>query len=200
MDIVLCGVGGQGVLLLAEVAARAAMEAGLDVKQSEVHGMAQRGGSVVVHLRIAPRVLSPLIRRGGADVLLALEPLEGLRYLHFLKRGGVALVSDCKIPPLDVLLGKAAYPDDWRERMGEVAGRVVVVPALEIARKAGAARAMNMAMAGALSALLPFDRQIWEGAIRASVPPKTLEANLRAFEEGRRLVKKVLGGDVLDLG
>jgi len=185
-DVVLAGVGGQGNVLSARILAETAMRAGYQVKTSEVHGMAQRGGSVVCMVRWGEEVYSPLIPRGRADFLLAYELLEGLRFLEYLRPGGTAVVNDYRLDPLPVLRGDADYPEDALDLIQEAAGKCVVLRARDLAEKAGSARAVGTVMLGALSVFLQFPEITWEESLRQRVPPRALEANLRAFELGRK--------------
>ena len=184
-SVLLAGVGGQGVLLASEVLAEAAALAGNEVKKSEVHGMAQRGGSVVSHLRFGREVFSPLIPRGGADFLVSFERLETLRYLDMLHRDSLVLVNDQRILPLPVSVGKAAYPEDVEERLRLAGVRARFVDGQGRARAAGNAKAVNAVVLGALSALMSIERGIWEQALRRQVPARLLDVNLRAFALGR---------------
>jgi indolepyruvate ferredoxin oxidoreductase beta subunit len=183
-SVLLAGVGGQGVLLASEVLAEAAAIAGNDVKKSEVHGMAQRGGSVVSHLRFGPQVHSPLIPRGGADYLVSFERLETLRYLEYLHRGSVVLVNNQEILPLPVSVGKARYPAGIEDRLAATGVRSVFVDGHAIALAAGNAKAVNAAILGALSAILSFAPEVWQEALRRQIPARLLEVNLRAFALG----------------
>jgi indolepyruvate ferredoxin oxidoreductase beta subunit len=184
-SVLLAGVGGQGVLLASEVLAEVASLAGNDVKKSEVHGMAQRGGSVVSHLRFGAEVFSPLIPRGGADYLVSFERLETLRYLDSLHAGSVVLVNDQRILPLPVSVGKAAYPADVEERLRAAGVRAYFVDGRGLADKAGNAKAVNAVILGALSAIMAFAPELWENALRHQVPPRLIDVNRRAFALGR---------------
>jgi len=184
-SVLLAGVGGQGVLLASEVLAEAAALAGNDVKKSEVHGMAQRGGSVVSHLRFGREVFSPLIPRGGADFLVSFERLETLRYLDMLHRDALVIVNDQRILPLPVSVGKAAYPADVEERLSAAGARARFVDGHGLALAAGNAKAVNAVVIGALSAAMSFDRALWEEALRRQIPARLLDVNLRAFALGR---------------
>lgn len=188
-DVLLAGVGGQGNVLSARILAETAMRAGYQVKTSEVHGMAQRGGSVVCMVRWGEDVHSPLIPRGRADFLLAYELLEGMRFLDYLRPGGTALVNEYRIDPLPVLRGDAAYPEDALDHIRGAAGKCVVLRARDLAVEAGSARAVGTVMLGALSVFLEFPAQAWEDSLRKRVPSRVLEANLRAFELGRKEVE-----------
>jgi indolepyruvate ferredoxin oxidoreductase beta subunit len=184
-SVLLAGVGGQGVLLASEVLAEVASLAGNDVKKSEVHGMAQRGGSVVSHLRFGAEVFSPLIPRGGADYLVSFERLETLRYLESLHAGSVVLVNDQQILPLPVSVGKAAYPADVEDRLRAAGVRACFVDGRALAQAAGSAKAVNAVILGSLSAIMDFAPALWETALRRQVPPRLIDVNLRAFALGR---------------
>ena len=188
-NILICGVGGQGVLLFSDVLSGAALAAGLDVKKSEVHGMAQRGGSVTSHVRYAPKVYSPLIEEGTADFLVAFEQLEALRYLHFLAPRGRVLMDTLQVKPMPVLLGAAEYPKDVVERVRAGAKKVHVVEAYKKAKELGETRAQNVVMLGALSHLLSIPEATFQDVIRQSVKAKFVDLNLQAFQAGRKLLK-----------
>lgn len=185
-DVVLAGVGGQGNVLSARILAEAALSMGYDVKTSEVHGMAQRGGSVVCMVRWGEKVHSPLIEVAKADFLLAFELLEGLRFLRYLGGEGVAIVNDYRLDPLPVLRGDAAYPENAMETIRSFAARTVELDARELAAQAGNPRAAGSCLLGTLSLFLDFPTGLWEESIRGSVPPKAVEVNLKAFESGRK--------------
>ena len=194
VDILVCGVGGQGVLLLAEVLGTAALRDGLDARVSEIHGMAQRGGSVVCHVRVGQGpIYAPTIMDGSADVLLALEPVEALRSLRFAGPQTLALVSTRTIRPTMVSLGLAKYPglEEIRRALEEACARTIFVDALRLAEEAGSPLAQNMVMAGALHATgrYPASREALLEAIGELVPPRYVEVNLKAFELGERAVK-----------
>lgn len=181
-SIVIVGVGGQGTLLASRILGALAAELDLPVKVSEVHGMAQRGGNVITHVRIGEGVHSPLIEPGGADYLLAFEQLEALRALPYLKPDGTVIANTRKIAPMPVVTGSAAYPEDILDALA--ARRAVFMDALALAREAGDARAVNLALLGALCRLTGTDRALWRKAIEASVPEKFLCVNLTAFQMG----------------
>ena len=187
-NILFSGVGGQGILLASELTAHAQLAAGFDVKKSEVHGMAQRGGCVTSHVRYGRKVYSPLAKRGGVDIIVSFEKLESLRYLDYLKPGGLVLVNDEEIYPPSVSLGEADYPEDiyeiLRARLG--AENVKVVSGPELAAKAGNRRAVNTVMLGAVSRFIPgIDAGDWKRVLTEMLPEKIVEANLRAFDLGR---------------
>lgn len=183
-DILMVGVGGQGTILASRVLAGAAREAGYDIKVSEVHGMAQRGGSVVTQVRLGEKVYSPLIAEGGADIILAFEKLEALRHMSFLKPGGTVIVNDQEIPPVPVLAGAAKYPAGIIDYIRSVAKNTVVVKALDIAAKCGSARATNIVLLGVLAKNLPIERELWERALAGRVRARFLEVNKAAFAAG----------------
>ncbi len=187
MDIVIVGVGGQGILTSSMILAKAAMKAGLNVVSSEVHGMAQRGGSVEVHVRIGD-VLSPLIPPGNADVMIALEPVEALRFSKYLNENSVVIVNTRKIVPTTVNLGMADYPDldTILENLRSVTEEIYPVNASEIAENLGAIQATNVVVLGMLAKLveLPFSYEYLEEAVKDVLPPKLHEMNLKALKAG----------------
>jgi indolepyruvate ferredoxin oxidoreductase, beta subunit len=190
-NFMLAGVGGQGTILASNVLAEVGLAAGFDVKKSEVHGMAQRGGSVNTHVRWdAERVYSPLIGLGEADLLLVFEEAEALRYAEYLKRDGAAVVNRQAILPITVTSGGAHYPTEEQVRAvySAVTDRLHVVPGEAIAQELGNARVANVVLLGALSALLDLPPDIWLQVIEARVPPKHLEVNREAFTRGRKAV------------
>ncbi|MEO0082717.1 MAG: indolepyruvate oxidoreductase subunit beta [candidate division WOR-3 bacterium] len=186
MNIIVCGVGGQGVLLFSDLIGNIALAAGLDVKKSEVHGMAQRGGSVTTHVRYAPKVYSPLVEEGSADLVVAFEKLEALRHVHFLAGNGWLVYDPHRIDPLPVLLGLVERPTDalLDERIMARAPRRLVVSAFEAAREIGDPRVQNVVMLGAVSRLLEFPRSVFRDIIRLQVKPGFVDLNLRAFDRG----------------
>ncbi len=184
-NVLLSGVGGQGVILASYVLSQAAMAEGFDVKQSEVHGMSQRGGSVVSHLRFGAKVASPIVSMGTADLLLSFEPLEALRYYNWLQPGGLLIYNAIKVNPSTVAAGLATYPDDIDARISAAWPNSRKVDATSLAEQAGTAKAANMVLVGAISSRLPFADDTWRAIIAKVVPPKTVEANMRAFELGR---------------
>jgi indolepyruvate ferredoxin oxidoreductase, beta subunit len=184
-DLVIVGVGGQGTLLASKILGRLALDAGLTVKVSEVHGMSQRGGSVITHVRVGENVHAPLVSPGNADFLLSFEALEAARAAACLKPDGVAIVSTQRISPMSVITGAAKYPDDPLADPA-LAGRVVErADALTLAMEAGSWKAVNLVLLGMLSRRLPFPEEAWKKAIAVSVPRSTLETNIRAFQSGR---------------
>jgi len=184
-NVFLAGVGGQGVLLAGEILCLGLVEAGFDVKKSEVHGMAQRGGSVTSHVRYGPKVFSPLIPRGEADILMAFEALEGLRWLDFLKKEGLILVNRQEIKPTTVTSGRMKYPENIYDLIREQHPQTRVVDGLGIARRAGNVRSVNSALVGAVSRELEVPENTWKRVIKGRFPEKLVSVNLQAFELGR---------------
>lgn len=185
MTILLAGVGGQGILRASDILCLAMMEAGLDVKKSEVHGMAQRGGCVTSHVRYGQKVYSPIAQKGDIDILISFEKLETLRYLDFMKTGGRIIINEREIYPPSVNLGEATYPANIIEIAENIFRYVKVVNATNIAINAGDIRTENTAMLGVLSCYLQLNLSTWEKVIRKSFPQKAIEANLKAFHLGR---------------
>lgn len=192
INFMLVGVGGQGTLLAANILADVGLSAGYDVKKSEIHGMAQRGGSVSSHVRWGEQVFSPMAGKGEVDILLGFEMVEALRYIEFLRQGGRAILSTHKIPPVSVTSGGAEYPSEARfiGVVEQVTKDYILVPAVEIAQQLGNARAHNLVMLGALSAWLSVEENVWLEAAARHVPAKALEVNLEAFHRGRELAGK----------
>ncbi len=184
-NVFICGVGGQGILLASEILSEVALARGLDIKKSEVHGMAQRGGAVVSHVRFGERVHSPVIANGEADILVSFEKLEALRWLHSLSPSGVLVVNDQEITPS----GMETYPDNVDSELEKRAPGRHVVNALSLAMQAGHPRAVNTVMLGAFSNFLPFTHEEWQAAIEKRVPPKTTEINVKAFDLGRASIQ-----------
>lgn len=187
VGVLVCGVGGQGTILASDLLCDVALAEGYDVKKTDSLGMSQRGGSVVSHVRMGGRVLSPLIPRGEADVLLAFEKLEAARYAPFLKVGGIAIVNDQAIPPLLVSEGRQEYPGDEAVRriLAERTQRQFFVAGEATARTLGNVRVLNLVMLGFLSAFLPLSQEAWRQCIPSRVPPRFLDLNLKAFAMGR---------------
>ena len=185
-NIMITGVGGQGTLLTSRVLGGLTLSAGFDVKISEVHGMAQRGGSVVTYVRYGEKVAEPIVEEGQADVLIAFERLEALRYAHFLREDGVLVVNDQRIDPMTVVTGAAEYPENIIEELrGKY--RVVSLNAMEEAMKLGNPKVFNMVILGVVAKHMEFDKAVWTKTIEDTVPPKTTEINLKAFERGYSL-------------
>jgi indolepyruvate ferredoxin oxidoreductase beta subunit len=176
-NILIVGVGGQGTLLASRILGALADKRGEDVKVSEVHGMAQRGGSVVTYVRMGTEIASPLIEAGGADFMLAFEQMEALRYLHLMKPGGVIIVNTQKILPVPVIMGAQVYPDDILDQLRAAPIRLVALNALAAAREAGSVRVVNTLMMGRLARFMGSPVQTWLDCIRECVPTKTIELN-----------------------
>ena len=185
-NIMIVGVGGQGTLLTSRILGKLAVGAGYDVKLSEVHGMAQRGGSVVTFVRYGEQVAEPIVEEGQADVLIAFEKLEALRYLHFLKKDGVVVVNDWRIDPITVVTGAASYPDGIIERLKKER-KTIVVEAMAEAKKLGTSKVFNVVVLGAAARHMTFSKEQWISVIESTVPPKTIEINKAAFEAGYQL-------------
>ena len=190
VDFLLCGVGGQGTILASDVLTQVGVQAGYDAKKAEVHGMAQRGGSVTSHVRWAEKVYSPLIAKGEVDVLVAFEKLEALRHIEFLRPGGTVVVNDHEIIPITVTSGGAEYPDDEHIRsvLAQVTGDVRWVDGMTIAEELGNVRVANVVLLGALSSLLDVPESIWLEVIEKRVPARYVELNRSAFRRGREAV------------
>jgi len=184
VNLLLSGVGGQGVVLASYVLSQVALSEGYDVKQSEVHGMSQRGGSVTSHFRFGDKVWEPLVIQGVADILLAFEALEALRYVNWLKPQGLLIYNSLRINPSPVAAGLTTYPEDIDARIAEAHPNVRRVNANDLAQEAGTVKAANVVMLGAVSPALPFASDTWEAVIRRVVPPKTVDVNLEAFRLG----------------
>lgn len=185
--VMLVGVGGQGLLLTTRLLAEGLLRGGFEVRCSEVHGMAQRGGSVVTQVAFGERVYSPLAGPGAFDALVAMEKLEGLRHAHFLKKGGLLILNLKEIPPLPVLTGSAAYPSDVEERLGALPVTLCPVEADSLAAALGEPRAVNLVLLGVLVRLMGLvDLVDWEETVAAGVRGRNLEVNLAAFREGLR--------------
>lgn len=189
-SIMIVGVGGQGTLLASRVMGNVLMRQGYDVKLSEVHGMAQRGGSVVTYVKYGDHVYSPVIEKGEADLIVSFELCEAARYLPYLKKGGKIVVNDQKIPPMPVITDAAEYPEDIVERIRRLGVEVVCADALSLAEQAGSPKAVNIVLIGVLSQMTDIPLDAWEAALEQSVPPKFLELNRRAFRLGREIAVK----------
>ncbi len=184
-NILISGVGGQGVLLTSKIIAEAALLAGLDVKQSEVHGMAQRGGSVLSQVRFGDQVFSPIVAEGEADLLIGFEPLETARYLHYLKDAGVVIYNTRPIHTIGVSIAAEKYPADIDETIKSRAKTVMPFDGTELAVKAGDKRTLNLVLLGAALTFLPIQESFIQDAIMNTVPKKILNINQKAFAAGR---------------
>lgn len=186
LNISLVGVGGQGILLASDILCHVALLTGKDVKKSEIHGMAQRGGSVISQVRIGEKVYSPLIAVGQTDILLSFEKLEALRFAHFLAPNGIAMVNNQEIRPVTVSSGQSQWPEDIDDRLRNTFQKLELIPALDIARTLGNVRIVNVVMIGALSNHMNVEDTIWRESIRALVKPQYIDFNLKAFDAGKQ--------------
>lgn len=185
VNVMIVGVGGQGTLLASRVLGNAVLKKGFDVKVSEVHGMSQRGGSVVTYVRFGDRVYSPIIGKGEADYIISFELLEAARYVSFLKPGGQIIVNSQRIDPMPVITGAAEYPEGIVEKLKESGAQVDELDALSLARDAGSQKAVNIVLMGRFSRYLPdITKDEWIRAVEECVPEKFRELNLKAFEAG----------------
>ena len=185
-NIMIVGVGGQGTLLASKMLGYVLLQQGYDVKVSEVHGMSQRGGSVVTYVRYGKKVYSPVIDKGEADVIISFEKLEAARWLEFLKKDGTSITNTQEVEPMPVITGAAAYPENLIEKMQAAGAKVDAKDFLSIAQEAGSAKAVNIALMGRLSTYFPeISDEQWQDAIEKIVPPKFLDLNKKAFEAGR---------------
>lgn len=185
-NIMIVGVGGQGSLLASKLLGNVVMASGYDVKVSEVHGMAQRGGSVVTYVKYSDKkVYSPVINEGEADMIISFELLEAARWLPYLKKGGTIVVNNQQISPMPVITGAATYPENLADKLDMIVDDLIVVDALGLAEKAGNAKAVNVVLMGVASKTLGFTEEAWQNALTACVPEKFLELNKKAFALGQ---------------
>ncbi|MDA3924781.1 MAG: indolepyruvate oxidoreductase subunit beta [Kiritimatiellae bacterium] len=185
VNITLVGVGGQGILLTSDILAKTAALAGLDVKKSEIHGMAQRGGSVISQVRFGDEVHSPIVHDGASDLMVSFERIEALRWRHLLAPGGKILINNIDLAPITVSSGQQPAVTDLQERLDAEYPEAVFCDAMNIAKELGNQRCMNMVIAGALSNLTPFEEDLWKETMKNRIPAKLLELNLKAFDRGR---------------
>lgn len=183
-SIMIVGVGGQGTLLASRLLGAALLSENYDVKVSEVHGMSQRGGSVVTYVKYGEEVFSPIVREGQADFILAFEQLEAARWLPFLKKGGTMIANSQKIDPMPVVIGNAQYPDGVLDAIRATGADLVEADALALAVEAGSPKAVNVVLIGVMAARMDLPYEVWEKAILETVPEKFLEMNLKAFKLG----------------
>jgi indolepyruvate ferredoxin oxidoreductase beta subunit len=183
-SLLLAGVGGQGTILTSKILAEGLLKLGYDVKMSEIHGMAQRGGSVNTQIRFGQKVYSPMISLGEADVLVAFEKIEAIRYLNFLKPGGTLIVNDHEIYSLPVLTGREKYPEKVMEKLEQTVKNTVFIKAAQIARELGNVKAHNMVLLGAAVKRLGLLELKWDGLIKDNLPQKSHKINIMAFSEG----------------
>ena len=184
LNIMIVGVGGQGTLLASRILGNVAVMQGYDVKVSEVHGMSQRGGSVVTYVKMSDKVYSPMIDKNEADILLAFEKLEALRWIDYLKKGGTLVMNDQEINPMPVIIGKAKYPGNITERLKSGGIELQSIDALKLAEDCGNIKAMNVVLIGLLAKSTCIAKEIWLKAIEEVVPVKFLDVNIKAFEAG----------------
>ena len=182
-NIMIVGVGGQGTLLTSRIIGKAALAQGCDVKISEVHGMAQRGGSVVTFVRFGEKVNEPVVEEGQADVIISFERLEALRYAHFLKKDGVLIVNDCRIDPMTVVIGAKTYPENIIEELKKE-HKVYSIDGQKIAIELGNSKVLNSVVLGYAASFLGFNKQTWLDTVASTVPQKTVEINKNAFLAG----------------
>lgn len=192
-DILMVGVGGQGTILASDILGDVALAAKYDIKKTDTLGMAQRGGSVISHVRLAKKVWSPLIKEGEVDMLLAFEKLEAARWGHFLKPGGIAIINNHAMPPLAVSLGTHRYPNDneVRDILKQCTDKICFIDGIARARELGDVRALNLFMLGCISNFMPIKLDVWEKCISERLPAKILQLNLKAFEQGRKETSNV---------
>ena len=183
-SIMIVGVGGQGTLLASRLLGNALLSKNYDVKVSEVHGMSQRGGSVVTYVKYGSKVASPIVALGEADLILSFEQLEAARWLPYLKKGGTIITNTQKMDPMPVVMGAAEYPHDILDAIRAKGVNLVAVDALSMAVQAGSAKAVNVALIGVMARNMDLDKQVWKDTIAATVPAKFLEMNEKAFELG----------------
>ena len=183
MNIMVVGVGGQGTLLTSRIIGKTALAAGLDVKLSEVHGMAQRGGSVVTFVRYGEKVFEPVVEEGEVDVLISFERLEAARYAHFLKKDGVLIVNDCRIDPMTVVIGAKTYPEGIIEKLS-AEHKLFSIDGGKVARELGNSKVLNSVVLGLAAKHIGFTEEEWLEVLRATVPPKTVDINVAAFRRG----------------
>lgn len=184
-NIMIVGVGGQGSLLASKMLGQLLLSQGYDVKVSEVHGMSQRGGSVVTYVRYGEKVYSPIIDKGTADFIISFEKLEAARWVPYLKKGGKIIMSTQEIDPMPVIIGAAQYPENLVEKMQAAGADVDAIEALDLALQAGSSKAVNLVLMGRLSKYFDATEEAWMEALEACVPPKFLELNKKAFALGR---------------
>ncbi len=190
INIMIVGVGGQGSILASKVIGSVALQNSFDIKMSEVHGMSQRGGSVVTSVKLGEKVHAPIIDRGEADIILAFEQLEALRWIEHLQPGGKMVVNTQKIEPVPVIIGDAEYTENVLEMLKENLQDVVVINALEKALQAGSKKVVNVVMLGVMASFLPFDRADWLQAVKENVPRDYLNKNTAAFDSGFNYVSQ----------
>jgi len=187
LNVMLVGVGGQGTLLASRVLGNVAIKKDFDVKVSEVHGMSQRGGSVVTYVKFGKKIYSPLIEKGEADIIIAFEQLEALRWLEYLKEGGRLIINEQKIDPMPVITGKAKYPENILEKIKANYHNSISVDALAIAKECGNIKAVNIVLLGLLASSTDIKKSVWIEAMKEVIPVKLFDVNMKAFEAGYNL-------------
>lgn len=192
-DLLVVGVGGQGIILASDILGETALAAGYDVKKTDTLGMAQRGGSVVSHVRIASQVWAPLIKEGEVDILVAFEKLEATRWSHYLRPGGIAIINNRIMPPLSVSLGTSKYPSDGEieDILKRRTSRICFVEGTSKAEELGDVRTLNIFMLGCISSFVPIDVGIWQDCVSQRLPSKILQINMTAFDQGRKEISSV---------
>ena len=188
-NILIVGVGGQGTLLASKIMGAVFTGLDYDVKVSEVHGMSQRGGSVVTYVRYGEKVFSPVIEKGEADILISFEQLEAARWVSYLKPDGIIITNTQKIDPMPVIMGKAEYPENILEKIERTGIKIISADALTVAEAAGSAKAVNMVLLGMAAKFLHIDKEVWLKTICDTVPEKTKETNIKAFSDGYSLAE-----------
>ncbi len=186
-SIMIVGVGGQGSLLASRIIGNVLLSQGFDVKVSEVHGMSQRGGSVVTYVKYGDKVYSPVIEKGEADIIMSFELLEAARWLSYLKKGGHLITSTQQLDPMPVITGAAQYPENITDKLATLGADVISADALSLAQQAGNAKASNVVLIGLIASKMDFPDDVWISAIKQCVPEKFLELNLKAFELGKNI-------------
>ena len=187
-NIIIVGVGGQGSLLASKILGHLLLSEGFDVKVSEVHGMSQRGGSVITYVRFGEKVFSPVVDKGQADFIVSFEILETARWLAYLKSGGQIVTNTQQIDPMPVITGAAQYPENLVEKIRAQGIKIDAMDCLTLARQAGSQKAVNIVLLGRLSHYFDISEEAWQKSLKANVPPKFLEINQRAFELGKKFV------------
>jgi indolepyruvate ferredoxin oxidoreductase, beta subunit len=193
MDILVTGVGGQGVVLASDIIGETAMQAGFDVKKTDTLGMAQRGGAVVSHVRLAEKVWSPLIEEGTVDLLLAFEKMEAARWSHYISPGAVVIINNYEQPPSSVNLGQEKYPtdEDIKKALQRRTNEIYFIDANRAAKELGNVRTLNILMLGCFSVFAPLDVQVWKDSITKRMPENIRDINLKSFEQGRKEIESV---------
>ena len=190
LNIMMVGVGGQGTLLASRVLGNVALKMNFDVKVSEVHGMSQRGGSVVTYVKMGEKVFSPLIEKGEADIIIAFEQLEALRWLEYMALDGKIIINEQKINPMPVITGKAKYPKDIINKIKNIYTNTESIDAYKIAKECGNIKAVNIVLVGLMARSTKIEKEIWLEAIKEVMPVKLLDINIKAFEAGFNMVDK----------